>query len=238
METYFDTLNLRPDATLEDVKESYRRLAKRFHPDSAGPSQSNPLLFAKVHEAYRALLKDHVQAEHRSREPKKAAAAEPSPSPSTSTTEEHGPQPEPRPAPRPSAQPEPLWRFEGVTDAGPDAIYVLWVHPQAIRRGLKVALPIKMEDACPRCLGAGHTFAPVFGGPHLRRMTCPKCRGAGVAQHNGSVHLEFTEAEIRQGRARRNNLGHYLPRQGRRGDLVVLFQTETDHQPGSTRYSA
>lgn len=40
-------------ATLSDVKNRYRELSKRFHPNSNGP-EANAAKFRKVHEAYQA----------------------------------------------------------------------------------------------------------------------------------------------------------------------------------------
>ena len=55
----FRTLGLSPDANWEDVKRAFRRLARVYHPDVAGPAGTRR--FAEITEAYMA-LKDRVSA--------------------------------------------------------------------------------------------------------------------------------------------------------------------------------
>jgi len=38
---YYEVLNIASDASPQDVKRAYRRLALRFHPDKALPGQRN-----------------------------------------------------------------------------------------------------------------------------------------------------------------------------------------------------
>ena len=49
----FETLGLSSDATWDDVKRAFRRLARTYHPDIAGPSGARK--FAEITEAYMAL---------------------------------------------------------------------------------------------------------------------------------------------------------------------------------------
>ena len=48
---YYELLDVQRDATTEQVRDAYVRLAKRVHPDSGG----SPALFRQVEEAYRVL---------------------------------------------------------------------------------------------------------------------------------------------------------------------------------------
>ncbi len=199
MVTYFETLNLTPSASLHDVISAYRRLAKQYHPDTAEPKNGNVNNFFKIQEAYQALRTEL------STEP----PAESDPDGSAATPEK-------------DALPRGLdWRFEGLAEDGADVIYILRVSAEAARSGLSIILPWKAEDACPRCLGQGHTLAPIFNGPHLRRVPCLKCQSAGVVRHNSSLRLELTQDMIHQGKVRMKGFGHYKPTQARRGDLVV-----------------
>ena len=57
---YYDTLRLSPEASKEDVKKSYRRLVKKYHPDLQGPMEEiRARLYmekmAQVNEAYRVI---------------------------------------------------------------------------------------------------------------------------------------------------------------------------------------
>jgi curved DNA-binding protein CbpA len=52
-ETYFKVLGLSRDASWDEVKKSFRRLARVYHPDVAGPSGARK--FAEITEAYMTL---------------------------------------------------------------------------------------------------------------------------------------------------------------------------------------
>src|SRR3989344_8924789 len=53
MNDYYETLGLSRDATDEDIKKAYRKLAHEYHPDST--SGGNPDKFKEINEAYRVL---------------------------------------------------------------------------------------------------------------------------------------------------------------------------------------
>ena len=56
LEACYRVLGLPPTASLDEVEHRYRELAKRLHPDVAGPETAH--LFQMVHEAYRRIWKD------------------------------------------------------------------------------------------------------------------------------------------------------------------------------------
>jgi len=49
---YYETLNVSRDASQEDIKKSYRKLVKQYHPDKTGGDDSQ---FKKISEAYEIL---------------------------------------------------------------------------------------------------------------------------------------------------------------------------------------
>jgi hypothetical protein len=56
---YYDTLGLDEDANVEEVKRAYRKLSRRYHPDtSASDTAENRDMFLKINKAYHALLED------------------------------------------------------------------------------------------------------------------------------------------------------------------------------------
>lgn len=209
MKSYFETLNLDANATIVDIKSSYRQLAKRYHPDSGSSNYRDAYRFQQVHEAYKALMNEKVSAPEGSGGNRGEQAR---------ASDKNGDSPK--------------WRFEGASNEGEHVLYVLRVAKEAARDGLKLVLPWKAEDACPRCLGAGHTLATVFGGSRLVKVRCPKCDGEGVVTHNSSVNVDLSPDMIRQGRVRIKNLGRYNPTRGTRGDLIVdiKYEWKTDHQ--------
>lgn len=52
--SYYDVLGVAADATLEDIRKAYRRLAKAYHPDISGDPLSSAR-FREIHETYRVL---------------------------------------------------------------------------------------------------------------------------------------------------------------------------------------
>ena len=56
----FRVLGLEPGAPMADVKRAYRRLAKAYHPDSAG-EEALPRFLA-IHEAYERLVTGRSRA--------------------------------------------------------------------------------------------------------------------------------------------------------------------------------
>ncbi|HEY9822260.1 MAG TPA: DnaJ domain-containing protein [Candidatus Sericytochromatia bacterium] len=55
---HYDTLDVTPQATLAEIKQAYRRLAKRFHPDSKSET-ADPEKIIKVNAAYEILGDPH-----------------------------------------------------------------------------------------------------------------------------------------------------------------------------------
>jgi len=54
--TYYQILELEPDATLKDVKKAYRRLAVQHHPDrNLGNEEESTIKFREISEAYEVL---------------------------------------------------------------------------------------------------------------------------------------------------------------------------------------
>jgi len=55
MATYYDVLEVKPDAELIDIKKAYRRLALKYHPDRNEGSQESTEKFKAIGEAYSVL---------------------------------------------------------------------------------------------------------------------------------------------------------------------------------------
>ncbi|MEM1107382.1 MAG: DnaJ domain-containing protein [Planctomycetota bacterium] len=59
MAEYYEQLGLPTDATPQDVKNAYRKLARQYHPDVA-PGEDNQRKFVELRQAY-DLLNDHLR---------------------------------------------------------------------------------------------------------------------------------------------------------------------------------
>src|SRR4051794_31020510 len=67
-------LGVKPDASWDDIRSAYRRLAKAFHPDTGG----DPRRMAEVNSAFQQLSVAHAEPEPKPEAPPEPAA-EPSP---------------------------------------------------------------------------------------------------------------------------------------------------------------
>ena len=61
----YRVLGLEPGASMAEVKRAYRRLAKAFHPDSAGEAALPR--FLAIHEAYERIRTGRVRSRRRPR---------------------------------------------------------------------------------------------------------------------------------------------------------------------------
>jgi DnaJ-class molecular chaperone len=60
-ETYYDVLGLPKDATIEDIKKSYRKLALKTHPDKNNGDDSE---FKKINTAYETLCDEELKRQY------------------------------------------------------------------------------------------------------------------------------------------------------------------------------
>ena len=84
MENYYEVLEVTQKATQKEIKKSYYRLAKKYHPDHNQNDPTAATRFKAVGEAYRVLSDSGARAEYDrllAREPAatKAAVTEPAP---------------------------------------------------------------------------------------------------------------------------------------------------------------
>ena len=59
--THYETLELNEEATDDEVKRAYRRLSRKYHPDTSSSDNSeNSDMFVKINKAYHALLEGEL----------------------------------------------------------------------------------------------------------------------------------------------------------------------------------
>ena len=63
MENYYDVLGVKKDASQADIKKSYQRLARKYHPDRSDDPQAKEK-FQKVNTAYQTLKDPQKRAEY------------------------------------------------------------------------------------------------------------------------------------------------------------------------------
>ena len=59
-ESYYDILGVSKDASKDEIKKAYRRMANKHHPDKGGDSEA----FKKVNEAYQVLSNDSKKSQY------------------------------------------------------------------------------------------------------------------------------------------------------------------------------
>ena len=60
METYYDTLNVKPDCSFEELRSSYLLLCKKYHPDKNGDEK----MFLKIQKAYDILSDEGLRSDY------------------------------------------------------------------------------------------------------------------------------------------------------------------------------
>ncbi|MDR3153066.1 MAG: DnaJ domain-containing protein [Deltaproteobacteria bacterium] len=187
-------LNLKEGASLGEIKAAYRKVAKSCHPDAAA-GKADPERFSRAHEAYRGLLKE-VMGALKGEMPR---GSEPLSGKDVTAS----------------------CSFIGKKSVGLDVFYDVLVLRPSPDGEVSIELPWVRRGACPRCLGQGETLKRSGGGFVYKPCACPRCRGEGFIEEDTKVTLTITPEMLEKGKVRVRNAGGYLPKEGRRGDLIV-----------------
>ena len=115
--------------------------------------------------------------------------------------------------------------FDGQRTVGLDVYYdIALVRPEP-GQNFTLVLPTTSFEACPRCLGQGQTLSRLsFGSDAYRPETCPKCAGKGHISHRKDLSAVVTPEMAERGKFRLRRAGGYLPKEARRGDLIVSLR--------------
>lgn len=180
MKNYYEILGVAPDCSQDEIKKAYRKLARTYHPDTCGSSDTTH--FRVIQEAYENIGDVSKRAAYdRQLEAEKSAA-----------------RPERRPpAPSWDAPFDTTWVFEnyfdllwhrsmtefrdmpfGVTE-GYDVDLILTA--EEARTGGTVPIEIPVQFACPNCRGRGWTIW----------FVCDNCQGTGYITRDVVLNLKF-----------------------------------------------
>jgi DnaJ-class molecular chaperone len=216
----YSDLHLNAGAGETEIKAAFRKLAKRHHPDTSSLGPADADNFRKAYQAYKQLLADTVC--------KKAVVGKTGLARSNvAKASARQAAPEPKAAP---VSPTPFV-FEARRDMGLDVyLDVALVRPSDSGEFV-IIMPWSSREACPRCLGQGRTLGRLgAGGSVYRPQSCPKCHGTGSVASEKHVSVKITPEMAAAGKFRLRGLGLYLPKQARRGDLIVSLRW-TDSLP-------
>lgn len=158
MEDYYAILGIEEDATQEDVKKAYRRLAKNFHPDLNRDEEIGSAdNFKKVKEAYE-ILSNPLKREKYDLELLRSGRSQ-----GNVRNQE---------VPAPSSG----YRYQGpplAPQRGSDVKINLTIKFADSFNGMKKTVDISMPIKCSRCDGSGSE-------PNTQVSQCPTCRGSGA----------------------------------------------------------
>jgi DnaJ-class molecular chaperone len=193
--SYFAILGISPQATVDEIRSAYRRLAKEFHPDHyAGSSQR----FRDIQEAYSVLANSRRRHEYEQsirKAPIKTplrAARYPEPEPLI-----------PEESPVDLGEVSPVRSFHSFTPSFDEIFDWLWrnfsdlsqpkstpiqnltlevtLSPEQARRGGNARVMVPAQAVCPTCGGRGG----------VGFYECARCAGEGVISGELPVSVSF-----------------------------------------------
>jgi molecular chaperone DnaJ len=180
---YYHILGVRREASPEEIKQAYHRLATHFHPDLHPDSAEAEACLRSLNQAY-TVLKDPAQ---RARYDRWGAWGPPIwRPPGTSATREWV-----------AAVVDHLLAAREHIEAhkpqqGQDLRYTLSISPQACVQGCEARLNVPNVRWCPQCLGSRMT-----GGKSP--FSCPQCRGACEIRRPGWLLPTLRRCDVCQG---------------------------------------
>ena len=193
--SYFAILGISPNATVDEIRSAYRRLAKEFHPDHYTGSSER---FRNIQEAYSVLGN-----RRRRREYEQSIRKVPIRTPLRPAT---SPEPEPlipEDSPVELGEISPVRSFQSFTPSFDEIFDWLWrnfsdltqpksarvqnltlevtLTPVQARRGGNARVMVPAQAVCPTCRGHGG----------LGFYECARCAGEGVISGEMPVSVSF-----------------------------------------------
>jgi molecular chaperone DnaJ len=183
---YYQILGVSENASADEIKKTYRRLAKQYHPDANQNDPKAAERFKEIGEAY-AVLSDAQKRKQYDQVRKNPFASfgfgRPGAGGATSA-----------PGEQTTYSFEDLGDLGGLSDLfgslfdrgrrrragaeprrtrGHDVEYLVEIPFTTAARGGKITITVPVTDDCPTCNGSGNA-------PGTKPKTCPECGGAGT----------------------------------------------------------
>jgi molecular chaperone DnaJ len=190
---YYRSLGVAENATAEEIKKAYRKLAKQYHPDANPNDPAAADRFKEISEAY-AVLSDDAKRKKYDEMRKYGAFGFPGGGPFTSGSRARGRPPGGGPSAEDFSFEDAggLGGFGGLGDIfgsifdlgkrrarqpgpqrGRNIEYAVEIPFEVAARGGKLPVSIPVVEECHTCSGSGAR-------PGTTPTTCPECRGSGT----------------------------------------------------------
>ncbi|MGA7616015.1 MAG: DnaJ C-terminal domain-containing protein [Thermoanaerobaculia bacterium] len=231
--SYYDILGVKKDASEDEIKKAYRKLARKYHPDVNPDNKEAEASFKEISEAY-AILGDKEKREQYDRMGREAFHFGPG-GPFGGQGAGQGPYGfnfdfsqftggGGRRGGRRTASTADFTDlfsdlfggrqpFENAPRAGTDIEASTTIDFRDAVHGTTVQLAIQRQKECPTCEGLGNVNSKV----------CPTCHGSGVVAHRETVRAKIPEG-VRDGqRIRLRGKGSAGSAGAPPGDLIVLI---------------
>jgi molecular chaperone DnaJ len=177
-ENHYTILGLGRDASLDEIKKAYRRLAMRHHPDRTQNNPHDTEIFKAVADAFATLSNPVRRAEYdRLLAATERRAANPRGRGTRTAASEHW-----RPnAPFGDVLGEFFQGWGGWPLERDDRVLEITVTRQEAQTGVTVPVDMPWKDQCPLCQGSG--LAPF--------SICSRCRGSGSTHGSRRLTLNI-----------------------------------------------
>ncbi|HLH79157.1 MAG TPA: J domain-containing protein [Chthonomonas sp.] len=233
--SYYEILGVARNATADEIKKAYRRLARKYHPDLNPGNKEAEERFKRIQEAYDVLS----DPEKRARYDQLGDAWQQAPfggGPGASSGYS---------SPFGDFQAESFRFSEGINlddifrmfrggDAGfgfgfrpptataEDIEFALDMTLEEAYRGATKQAHFVVEDVCPECGGSGHKRT-AQGRFDLSASVCPRCRGTGHIASPRTVEVNIPPGAWDGLRLRLQGMGP-ADAKGRRADLYITLR--------------
>ncbi len=172
----YEVLGVSPDASKEEIKKAYRKLARKYHPDVNPGDAEAEAKFKEISEAYDILSNDDKRREYDQLRQAASSASFRTPGGETAYDFTNFGS---RFGPDLGSIFEDLFGFERQARSrgpikGEDLFYRMEVDFRDAALGREVEISIPKEGICPSCMGRGVDLSSKTGA-----KACPSCRGRG-----------------------------------------------------------
>jgi molecular chaperone DnaJ len=208
---YYTRLGVSREATEEEIKKHYRKLAMQFHPDRNPGDKDAETTFKEVQEAYDVLSDTDKRSQYdrqgyvgrRPPTPPKPPSKKPEPKTKEDFEKERA-KTEKKANPPEQDLDSIKCTFWGGGSTGRNIMVQLKLSPAEMKRGGTKFVTIKKRDLCKKCIGDGEAMrmCPACHGTRPDVGWCQTCEGIGALPDkctmcNGEGVKEWMTEEVK-----------------------------------------